>query len=139
MKIMVAYDGTLQSKEALHHGLVRARETNGEMIALQVFDPRLFIDYDLAPNEREAARGEFARQLDEAKTIIRQDGAGVRAALFSAEGAPDEMILSVARQEHVDVLLCPPRFHSIIRTCCPTGPREADSTVGSGYQACSMS
>ncbi len=40
MKIMVAYDGTLQAKEALVYGMDKAREKGGEVVALHVFNNR---------------------------------------------------------------------------------------------------
>jgi len=52
MKIMVAYDGTLQAKEALVYGIEKARTKGGEVIALQVFNSPLFVDYDATVNAR---------------------------------------------------------------------------------------
>ena len=44
MKIMVAYDGTLQGKDALVYGMQKAREKGGEVVALHVFNSPLFAD-----------------------------------------------------------------------------------------------
>ncbi len=114
MKIMVAYDGTLQSKEALTYGIGKAREKGGEVVALYVFNSPLFWDYDATPAAMDEARAESARFIDEARTIIREKGAGVRASLFSTDGNPDEVVVSFARHEKVDVLLCPPKYARII-------------------------
>jgi nucleotide-binding universal stress UspA family protein len=114
MKIMVAYDGTLQAKEALAYGIEKAREKGGEVVALSVFNSPLFVDYDATPEARSVARAEAARFVDEAKAIIRQKGAGVKASLFSTEGNPAEEVVRFARDEKVDVLLCPPRYKTII-------------------------
>ena len=70
MKIMVAYDGTLQAKEALAYGMDKAREKGGEVVALHVFNNGLFVDYDATIGAQGAARAEAAQFIDEAKTII---------------------------------------------------------------------
>lgn len=114
MKILVAYDGTMQSKEALAYGIEKAREKGGEMIALHVFNNRMFVDYDATPKAESTARAESARMVEEAKAIIREKGAGVKTSLYVGDGMPEEEVISFARAEHVDTLLCPPRFRSII-------------------------
>ena len=114
MKIMVAYDGTLQAKEALVYGMDKAREKGGEVVALHVFNSGMFVDYDATVNAQDAARAEAARLVDEAKTIIRENSKGVKASLFSTEGDPTEAVVSFAKAEKVDVLLCPPKFTKII-------------------------
>jgi nucleotide-binding universal stress UspA family protein len=114
MKIMVAYDGTLQAKEALVYGIYKAREKGGEVVALQVFNNGMFVDYDATIDAQGIARTEATRFLDEAKTIIREKGRGVKVSLYSVEGNPTEEVVSFAKAEKVDVLLCPPKFTKII-------------------------
>jgi len=114
MKIMVAYDGTLQAKEALVYGIEKARAKGGEVVALQVFNSPLFADYDATVNTRDAAKAEAARFVEEAKSIIREKGAGVKASFYSTEGNPEVEMISFAKAEQVDVLLCPPKFKTII-------------------------
>ncbi len=113
MKIMVAYDGTLQAKEALVYGMDKAREKGGEVMALHVFNNGLFVDYDVMDAEA-VARRESARFVEEARQIIREKANGVRASLFTTEGDPEEAMISFAREKHADLLLCPPSFSSII-------------------------
>ncbi|MDH4163395.1 MAG: universal stress protein [Nitrospirota bacterium] len=114
MKIMVAYDGTVQAKEALVYGMKKAVEKGGEVVALHVFNAPQFIDYDVTPNAISAARAEAARFVAEAKTIIAEKGNGATASLFSTDGNPNEAVIDFARAEKVDVLLCPPAFRSIV-------------------------
>ena len=114
MKIMVAYDGTLQAKEALVYGIEKARTKGGEVIALQVFNSPLFVDYDATVNARDMARAEASRFMEEAKEIIREKAKGVKASFYSGEGNPEEEMISFAKSEQVDVLLCPPKFKTII-------------------------
>ncbi len=114
MKIMVAYDGTLQAKEALVYGLEKAREKGGEIVALHVFNNEMFIDYDATLDAEAIARRESARFLEEAKELLREKGTGVRASLYTTEGNPEEAVVSFAKEKKVDVLLCPPKFKGII-------------------------
>jgi len=114
MKIMVAYDGTLQAKEALVYGMDKAREKGGEVVALHVFNNSMFIDYDATIDARSIAKAEAEQFINDAKSIIREKGKGVRASLYSAEGNPTEEMISFAKSEKVDVLLCPPKFRKIV-------------------------
>ena len=114
MKIMVAYDWTLQSKEALVYGMEKAREKGGEVVALHVFNSHLFVDYDATVNAQDLARAEAAGFVNEAKEIIRQKGTGVQASLYSTDGNPEAEVINFAKAEKVDVLLCPPKYRSII-------------------------
>ncbi len=114
MKIMVAYDGTLQAKEALAYGMEKAREKGGEVVALCVFDSGPFIDYDVADAEA-VARQEASRFVEEAKSLLREKSDGVRTSLYTAEGNPEEVVTEFVREKKVDVLLCPPKFKSVLR------------------------
>jgi nucleotide-binding universal stress UspA family protein len=114
MKIMVAYDGTLQAKEALVYGMDKARTKGGEVVALHVFNNSMFIDYDASVDAEAMARKESARFVEEAKTLIREKGKGVKASLFTIDGNPEEEVISFAKAAKADVLLCPPKFSKII-------------------------
>ena len=115
MKIMVAYDGTLQAKEALAYGIDKAREKGGEVVALHVLNTGLFVDYDAHPDVETMARQESARFLEEAKSLMREKGDGVKTSLYSTEGNPTEEVVSFARDNKIDILLCPPKFKTIIK------------------------
>ncbi len=114
MKIMVAYDGTMQAKDALVYGMEKAREEGGEVIIVHVFNRGMFIDYDAHVDAENAARREYARFMEEAKTIISEKGKGVRVRLYSTDGNPEEEVIGFAKEMKADVLLCPPRFKAII-------------------------
>lgn len=115
MKVLVAYDGTLQSKEALRYGLGKVRENGGELTLLHVFPAGLFVDYDATPNAEAMARHEASARLEEARAIIGDAGKGLRTRIVSEDGDPEEEILDYAKAKAVDVLLCPPRMRSVIR------------------------
>ena len=115
MKVLAAYDGTLQSKDALRYGLEKARAKGGEVLALYIFNSGMFIDYEISPGALEAARTESAAQIEDAKLLIREEGAGVRTGIFVGEGNPEDAVIRLAEERNVDVLLCPPRYRSVIK------------------------
>ena len=114
MKIMVAYDGTLQAKEALVYGMEKVREKGGEVVALHVFNNNMFIDYDASVDAESIARRESAQFVEDAKSLIREKGKGITVSLFTMDGNPEEEVISFAKAKKVDVLLCPPKFKTII-------------------------
>jgi nucleotide-binding universal stress UspA family protein len=120
MKILVAYDGTLQAKKAISYGISRVREAGGELTVLQVFERGLFTDYDAGPSAEAAARCEAAARLEEAKRILSEEGGGVPAALLTSEGDPIVVLQERAAAEHPDLLIAPKRFKALLRSApCP--------------------
>jgi nucleotide-binding universal stress UspA family protein len=120
MKILTIYDGTLQSKTALHYGINKARETDGEVVVLQVFQSSLFIDYGAGPVAEELARVEWAQHARDAEKIIDEEGSGVLIRLQSEEGDPEQELLRCAMLEHPDLILATPRYKGVTKTVpCP--------------------
>ena len=115
MKVLVAYDGTLQSKEALRYGMEKVREKGGEVLALHVFNNSMFIDYEASPEAIEVARRESSAHVEAAKLLIREEGNGVKTGVFVGEGDPEDEVIRFASERNVDLLLCPPRYKSVIR------------------------
>ncbi len=115
MKVLVAYDGTLQAKEALKYGVERVRENGGKVVALHVFNSSMFLDYDVFGAE-EAGRLEAMRCAAEAETILAETGKDVNGRVIVEEGNPEEETINYARENSMDLLLCPPRYKSIIRS-----------------------
>lgn len=113
MKILVAYDGSLNAKEALRHGIEKARERNAEVIALHVFNRDILPFYDSLPGISDRFERDVARVVGEAEAIMRAEGTGVRSRIIQYEGSPEDVILSFAREEEVDFLLCPSTFKSL--------------------------
>lgn len=139
MKVLVTYDGTLQSKEALRYGMEKVKEEGGEVLALHIFNSSLFVDYDVA-GAAEAAKRETARQMEEAKHLMRESG--VKATLFAGEGDPEDETIRFAAERHVDVLLCPPRYKSIIRRfkkiVQDRGKQASENTIMDGAENLKM-
>ncbi len=116
MKILAAYDGTLHSKVALKYGIQKIRENGGELLVVHVFQGSLFVDYDAGPRALEAARDESRRHIEDAKKLIEKSGAGILVRILSEEGDPKEIITRYAADEHVDLVLVPPRYKAVAKT-----------------------
>ena len=115
MKVLVAYDGTLQSKDALKYGVEKVKENGGELVALHVFNSNQYMDYDVFGAE-EAGRAESMRYAAEAKKILEETGKGLRTRVIVEEGNPEEETINYARENNVDLLLCSPRYKRIINS-----------------------
>jgi nucleotide-binding universal stress UspA family protein len=110
MKILVAYDGTLHAKKALKYGIGKLQNDGGEMKVLHVFDSSLFVDYDAGPRAEEMARHESARQLEDAKKIIRDGAAGLSVRIIAEEGNFMRKLADQVAADRPDLVLAPPRF-----------------------------
>ena len=115
MKILVAYDGTLSAKDALRHGLKKVQDNGGEIITLHVFNRELLHYYDATPQVEDRLRWDFKVALDEAESIIRSEGNGVKASIVQFDGNPEREILRFVKEERVDMLLCPKTFTSLAK------------------------
>lgn len=119
MKVLVAYDGSLDSKAALKYGIRKVRENGGELIALQVFPSHLFVDYDAGPRAEELARRESFSHMEDARALVLENGRGIRARLVLREGNFSRETLSYSKEENVDLLIAPPRLASLaVKACC---------------------
>jgi nucleotide-binding universal stress UspA family protein len=120
MKILVIYDGTLNSKNALRYGIEKIRQRSGVLFILSVFQRELFIDYEGGPEAERLARKEFNIYLNAAREIIGQMGSGLDIHIIEGEGNPEDICLEYASQYNIDLILTPPRYKSIIRKFpCP--------------------
>jgi nucleotide-binding universal stress UspA family protein len=112
MKILVAYDGTLNAKDALRYGIRRAQSANAELIVLSVFNSDLFIDYDVWGAE-DTSRREAERLVGDAKDLLARLAHGLKVSMYSAEGNLERVTAEFARDEHVDLILTPARYADI--------------------------
>ena len=120
MKILIVYDGTIDSKRSLHYGIKKAREKGGEVIVAHVFPASRFIDYDAGPRAEEFARAESAQHARDAETIIREEGEGVRVGYITEEGDPEKEIPSLAASQGADLVLASARYKGIMKAAhCP--------------------
>jgi len=115
MKVLVAYDGTLQAKDALKYGVEKVKENGGEVVALHVFNSNQYIDYDVFGAE-EAGRAASMKLAAEARKILEETGKGLRTRVIVEEGNPEEETINYARENNVDLLLCSPRYRKIINS-----------------------
>lgn len=120
MKILIAYDGTINSKSALKYGIGKLKEEGGRATVLHLFHSAMFVDYGAGPNAESMARAEAARHLAEARKIIDELGAGLWIKVEEADGEPEAEVLGYLDAGNFDVVLAPPRFKSLSRKAhCP--------------------
>ncbi len=113
MKILVVYDGSKNSKDALRYGIAKVRDGRDRLIALNVFNSGAFIGYDSVPGVAEAAYADAMKHLEEAAAIIRKEEKFIRAETILVDGYPEEGILNTAIEERADLLLCPAKYKSV--------------------------
>jgi hypothetical protein len=77
MRVLVAYNGSLNSKAAIRQGIYKVKEHGGMLIVLHVFHSNMFVDYDAGPNAEIRARDEAFSFVEEAKKIIKDEGGGI--------------------------------------------------------------
>jgi nucleotide-binding universal stress UspA family protein len=120
MKILIIFDGTIQSKTALRYGIKKAKEKGSEVFVLQIFQNSLFIDYDAGPMAEEIARAEIKGHLQDAENIIQESGNDVNVKILSEEGDPVEEALRVSEAVHAELIIVSPRYRAIVRKAsCP--------------------
>jgi len=120
MNILVVYDGTLHAKKAVRYGIKKLHETGGELTILQVFDPRLFIDYDAGPRAEVMARQEAEQGLSEARQIVSEQAAGIAVRIISDEGDAALKVQEYVEAEHPGLVLAPPRYKDLVKSLtCP--------------------
>ncbi len=112
MKILVAYDGTLNAKKALLYGINKVQKEGGELTVLQVFDRALFVDYDAGPGAEQIARREAAHQLDEGRRLVAENGIS-QVRFIARDGQAAEVIAEQTAADGPDLVVVPPRYRSV--------------------------
>lgn len=113
MRVLVAYDGSLKSKEALKFGLSRMRGGSGLLTILYVFDRSLFVYYPAGIKEIDRARGEAEDMLCEAREFAESLLEGVWIKAVMEEGAPEEEIMRHAEECCYDMVVCPKAYAKV--------------------------
>jgi hypothetical protein len=136
MKVLVAFDESLDAQAAVRYGIQKASERGGELIALHVFPKHLFADSDIGPNAERTARRESWDRLEEVLKVIRENSRNIRARLVMADGRPEETIFEYAKKEDVDLIVSPPRFDTLIdKVCCLMDVVSAEEQAASDGNA----
>ena len=131
MKVLLAYDGSLQAKNILREMLQKDRESRNRLIVLHVFNSGLFVGYDAIPGIEEKARRGSSRSIAEARQIILDAGARIYARIVEEDGVPEEEIIRYVETEGIDMLFCPKRFMSLMRRVKKYPRQEAEVPVAS--------
>ncbi len=120
MRVLVTYDGTIQSKNILKYGIEKVKECGGKVTALFVFNNSMFVDYDAQPGVADMARKEALRYVEEGRAILSEAGGGVTTEMVFEEGVPEEEIIRHAGEGNYDVIFAIPKYKSILRKSpCP--------------------
>ncbi|KAA9005108.1 universal stress protein [Paenibacillus spiritus] len=106
--ILLAYDGSKASKQALLRAIELAKVTpDSTLHVIHAFDfPRFFIGEALAPLPASLNKDYYdlaVQTTDEAKTRIAE--AGLTAKVELLQGPPAELILKYAKENEVDVIV----------------------------------
>lgn len=118
MKILVVSDGTQDSEAALAYGLVKARETSGQLIALYVHQ-RHFPSEDAGRHNSKQTEQDYLRFLESVRALSRDHSYGVPASadLFIMNDCSD--LLRYASIAQIDLIVSPPVFEAMCsKACC---------------------
>lgn len=110
--ILVGYDGSNSSKKALQRAAMMAKEYEARLTALWVREPPP--RYSDLPGEfeeeTEAGQQYFKERREEVDTIAKQYGIAIECK--SRSGHPAKMIVTVADDEHCDLIVIGHSDHS---------------------------
>lgn len=120
MKVLVAYNGSLNSKAAIRHGIRKIRQHGGTLTVLYVFHRSMFIDYDAGPLAEITARDEASRFVDDAEKIIAHKGMGAWSRVVLTEGNPADEIARFVEDEDIGLIFLPQHYASVAANIsCP--------------------
>jgi len=116
-KILVAYDGSLHSKEALDWAIDLSLLTQAQVVAVKVFEGnQLFMVAETGGarfiEELEAMRCEDRRLMEEAVAIGRSRGVAVTGEIL--QGNIAEQIISYAREQGFDLIIAGTKGHGVL-------------------------
>jgi nucleotide-binding universal stress UspA family protein len=114
MKYLIVHDGTLSARKLLRYGLERAVRTGASVMVLSVFPAPLFSGYEGMHAEARARR-EYEASLEDTRAVLKTFDDRLDVSLYSADGDPEEVILSTAESEQVGTILLTPRYRRIQR------------------------
>ena len=110
--ILVGYDGSPSAQKALRRAAILAREYGAELTALWVREP--LPRYSDLPGESEeeseSAQNYFKERSTEVGEAAKEHG--IKIACESRSGHPAKTIVSVADQEHCDLIVIGHSDHS---------------------------
>ncbi len=114
MRILAAYDGTLNAKDVLRYGLYRIRKSGGELKVLHMLDSAILKDFEEF-DAYASLTNEAARHLDEARKIVDESGKGHQVEFISCECGLAHELMPYAEEGRFDLILVPQKFAGIAR------------------------
>lgn len=113
-KYLIIHDGTLSAGKLLRYGLERAVRTGSSVMVLSVFPAPLFSGYEGMYAEARARR-EYEASLEEVRALLKTFETRIGVSLYTAEGDPEEAIVSTAEAEEVGTIFLTPRYRRVQR------------------------
>lgn len=113
-KYLIIHDGTLSAGKLLRYGLERAVRTGSSVMVLSVFPAPLFSGYEGMHAEARARR-EYEASLEEVRALLKTFETRIGVSLYTAEGDPEEAIVSTAEAEEVGTIFLTPRYRRVQR------------------------
>ena len=116
-KILIAFDGSDQSKRALHYALVLSEKFISELTiltvyhkpVLPVFDKNEGFEGNITDSDfeeySEAIKRSYLNILDNAEEMAKRDWPSVKYVPLLAEGRPSTEIMSIAESKEVDLVI----------------------------------
>lgn len=118
MRILVAFDGSAGARAALREGVRLAAESSGELIVLDVIQPRADLGGIVAPTMAEALEQLTTERQHAAASAVRETGfndATVRVDELPRERDVPEHIVAVAAEVGADMIVISSRRAAGVR------------------------
>ena len=112
MRVSVVSDGTPDSEAALAYGIVKARETFGQLIALHVHQ-RHFSSDEAERRAAKQALQDSLRCFESLRVLIHNHSCGIPASVdfFIINDCND--IVRYASKTQIDIIVSPPAFEAM--------------------------
>ena len=115
-KILAAFDGSDQSKRALHYALVLSEKFSSELIILTVYHRHVLpvfsteesideFDAEIQEKYWDAMKQNYMNILHTAEDIAKNDWPSVKYIALLEEGHPSSEIMSTAQRYEVDLIV----------------------------------
>jgi nucleotide-binding universal stress UspA family protein len=119
MKVLVLCDGSSDPRPSLTHGIARARDTQGELVALHVIQRRPERGRFAEPGLTEKALQETLRRLEQTRAWVHEQGSDIRTNAAFSIIKDHEDILRYARDTGVELIVAPTAYESLFdKACC---------------------
>jgi len=104
----------------LDYSFEKAREKQGELVVLLVFQSSLYLDYDGGIMAQKTARAEMEQHIRYVEQFKKEKQSGANIRVITEDGEPGQELVNIARSEQADLIIAPTRYRAIARKSpCP--------------------